>query len=82
MSDETTQPEFTERYQPGWYFKGQAPCLAVYEIPKYALMTNLEVEVAIVNGDFQLERVAGCRVVPLADVFRYVERRAAVLGEK
>lgn len=75
-------PKFTERYQPGWYFKDQTPCLAVYEIPKSALMTTLEVEVAIVNGDFKVERIAGCRVVPLADVFRYVEKRAAGWVEK
>jgi len=45
-------------------------------------MTTLEVEVAIVNGDFKVERIAGCRVVSLADVFRYVEKRAAGWVEK
>ncbi|MBO6811713.1 MULTISPECIES: hypothetical protein [Marinobacter] len=73
--------KFTERYQPGWFFKGTKPFLAVSHIAQTAQMTNVEVEAAIVNGHFETERIAGCRVVPLCDVFRYVELRATGWGE-
>lgn len=73
---QTSSPRFTDRYQPGWYFRDQKPFLAVYLIPSTANMTELEVELAVVLGHLSVERIAGCRVVPLSELLKLVELRA------
>ncbi|MEA1081978.1 hypothetical protein [Marinobacter qingdaonensis] len=61
--------------QPGWFFRGRQQYLALSEVPRTMNLTASEVTDAVSLGELRIERVSGCKVVALEELFSWIEER-------
>lgn len=61
--------------KPGWFYKSRQQYLALSEVPRTLNLPASEVTDAVSSGELKIERVSGCKVVALDELFNYVEIR-------
>ena len=61
--------------KPGWFYKGRQQYLALSEVPRTLNLTASEVTDALSRGDLKIERVSGCKVVALEELFNWIEKK-------
>lgn len=61
--------------KPGFFSKAGREYIALSEVPRTLNVTASEVTDAVAMGGLQIERVSGCKVVSMADLFDWIEKR-------
>lgn len=61
--------------KPGWFFKGRQQYLALSEVPRTLNLTASEVTDAVSLGQLRIERVNGCKVVAIEELFNWIEKK-------
>jgi len=59
--------------KPGWFFRNDRQYRAVSEVPRLMNLPAYQITDAIARGKLRIERAAGCKVVELAELLRYVD---------
>ena len=60
---------------PGWFYKGNQQFITLSEVPRTLRLTASEVADAVALGELKIDRVSGCKVVAMEDLFRYIDMR-------
>ncbi len=63
--------------KPGWFVRSGHKYLTLSEVPRALNVTASEITDAVSRGALQIERVNGCKAVPLTELFSYIEKRGA-----
>lgn len=66
-----------EKRSPGWLFRNNHQFLAFSQVPREMNMTASEVTDAVSRGDLEIVRIADCKAVALADLYRFIDMREA-----
>jgi hypothetical protein len=62
--------------KPGWFYKGDQQLIALSEVPATLNITASEIADAVALGKLAVERVSGCKVVSMDELFRYIDTRS------
>lgn len=60
---------------PGWFSRNAHKYLTLSEVPRALNVMASEITDAIARGDITVERISGCKAIPVAELFRYIEKR-------
>ena len=63
------------RLKPGFFWKADKQYLDLSDVPRTLNFTASEVADAVALGELQIERVSGCKVVSMAALFHWIEKR-------
>lgn len=61
--------------KPGFFLRAGRQYMALSEVPRTVNVTAAEVADAVALGELPIDRVAGCKIVLLADVFEWIEMK-------
>ncbi|WP_396623200.1 hypothetical protein [Marinobacter sp. W-8] len=67
--------------KPGWFFRNGRRYLAVSEVPRTVNLTTSEVTDAISLGQLRIERVNGCKVVAMEELFNWIDMQESGRGQ-